>query len=99
MFMQTTLRPFLVFSAILLLSFFQPANATIRTFQFSGTTLNYDGSTPGDAMSATLVYDDASVAVSSGPGYAYYNFTSFTITVAGNTYTASSGTIGVEIPP
>jgi hypothetical protein len=99
MFMKTTLRPFLAISVILLLSFFQQAGATVRTFQFSGTSGSFDGSTSGVAMSATLVYDDASMYKSSGPGYAYYNYRLFIITIGGTADTAGPGTIGVEIPP
>jgi PKD-like domain len=99
MFMKTTLRAFLALSVIFLLAFIQPANATIRTFQFSGTTIGFDGSTAGLAMSATLVYDDASTPVSSGNGYATYNIISFSITVGGSTSTINSGTITIEIPP
>jgi hypothetical protein len=99
MFMKTTLRSFLAVSLVILFSFFQVANATIRTFQFSGTTSSFDGSTSGVAMSATLEYDDASTPISSGTGYATYNYISFTITIGGTTYTASPGTIQVEIPP
>ncbi|MES2774409.1 MAG: choice-of-anchor Q domain-containing protein [Bacteroidota bacterium] len=73
----------------------QKANATIRTFQFSGVTISPPGAIAGKPMVATLVFDDASAPTAAGNGFAIYNFISFVITVDGNTYTASSGYIQI----
>lgn len=94
--MKTSLRSFLALSVVILLCFFQKANATIRTFQFNGTTSAVNrGAIAGDAMVATLINDNASTPTVFGNVDDIYNFISYSITVAGSTYTASSGTLEV----